>query len=591
MPNYMLDAMQGYAFVDNINRRDRSEKLALEDRSRRVAREDKQDARQDTEWGRADQEHADRQAIRDLNVEELSLLFGEDAAKNPAVAAKANSLAKDPARVGEMLAQFDLISDHMKNGKLPPGEITANFMNLAGAEELAARGGEDGLQRKVRSIIPSPKPGEVMMDFDVTDTKSGKTYNAPRTTGASADPADSTVESVPIAKIMGWGTGAVDTARRIAMARAKAGDNSYLDAYKAAKEARRKSTEGLADYEKKKEIDQKYEKQDPVAIGKYGVYDPKTRKIIAGTAGGGLGETWTDENGDEHNVPSVGAARAQARAEKANAARISAVGKVTETAAKHIEKLGAEGDPFLLDIANGLMENRVMQIANDPNGNPNSLSGTQIGGESYRSAKKIYTDAHVQAGKEAAEMRKKRDVWEFDKTTFGGDPEEWLASRAKDIALGKIEGQGKPPAGNTAGQFSPGQTIKQGGKIYVVDDSGVPQEQGGNNGATSPKGGLEKPGGNQKSFLSSPSPSLDLGQALGGLTKGGVKVAKSVAGAVPEVGSFVDAATAATVQAMRPEEVVKFLHSKSSEFAKWWTGASKEQREAFIARSAPSSHN
>lgn len=95
-------------------------------------------------------------------------------------------------------------------------------------------------------------------------------------------------------------------------------------------------------------------------------------------------------------------------------------------------------------------------------------------------------------------------------------------------------------------------------------------------------------------FLNSidPTAEVSLGDVLGATTKGGVAAARAVAKGVdiltsPDVTDFVDAATAATVYALRPESMVKELLVKSKEFATWWHEASKEQRDAFIERSKP----
>lgn len=93
-------------------------------------------------------------------------------------------------------------------------------------------------------------------------------------------------------------------------------------------------------------------------------------------------------------------------------------------------------------------------------------------------------------------------------------------------------------------------------------------------------------------FLGSINPTAEvpLGDVLGAATKGGVAAAKAVAKGVdvltsPDVIDFVDAATAATLYALKPENVAKELLVRSKEFATWWHDASTEQRDSFVERS------
>ena len=321
MPNYMLDAMRGYSFVDNIYRQKRQDKLELEDRefqkgriAKDDARQEKQDALQeknnawtDKQRGWQEKQYNDQLALRDINAAEIEQIFGQELAANPQAAKKASGLLQDPVRTGKIIAAHEELSKYLAAGKTPPNELTTELVNLIGAEELSGRGGDDGLTRTVESVVPSNKPGEVMVGFNVTG-KDGKTYPAPMTTGASADPADNQVQSIPVKKLIEWGNGGAASAKTIALARAKLGDNSFLEAYRAANAEIAKRQNELTDYEAKKKVDVRYRENKPVAAGKYGMYDPATGKFISNPATQGLdgGEWVTDAEGNEHLVGGSG---------------------------------------------------------------------------------------------------------------------------------------------------------------------------------------------------------------------------------------------------------------------------------------------
>lgn len=528
--NLMLDFMQGYQFGDNINRADRAE-----------ARQTKLDTQNEDTLKRSNhlqdlqlEEHGKKQDAVKAQEAEYHLSQFE---KNPDytipeetlswVQSKHPDLFKRPAK--EQVDRIDNVMRKISAGGLPEKQEAIEFFNDLYDSQI-------GEGKRIVDLYPGQNGG-IIPELEVVG-KDGKPYRAPMTANrGTAEDGDNIVKEIPMQDIFRD----VATRRQVLGLLHGIQIKGGIDPQAAEKK--------LALVEKEAQIKQKYEKQPPVAIGKYGLYDPKSGKTIAGGGGaaGGLGGPGSGKG-------------------------------------KWI--MGEDGEWEFLSVGQtgkGMGKQHVKQ---------NDDGSTTVYDEATRTSRIIYTpELALQKAKAMAQAE--ADEVGSQWTSLQPSAEKTNA-RAKEIYAELMGGATQPPAANNpspASQFSPGQTIKQGGKTYVVDDSGVPQEQGGNNGATSPRGGLEKPEGNKKSFLNSQSPSLDLGQALGGLTKGGVKVAKSLAGSVPEVGSFVDAATAATAQAMRPEEVVKFLYSKSSEFAKWWTGASKEQREAFIERSAPSSHN
>lgn len=284
MPNYALDAIRGYQAVDNIYRRKRMDELALEDREEMKKRQAKYDERQDLMWEREDKAHENKQALIDADVAEIEAMFGPEVSGNPQAKMKIAGLVSDPQRVGELLSVHAELSKYATAGKIPPQELMTKAFNLAGKEELQARGGDDGLTREVASIVPSPKEGEVMIGFNVTG-KDGKTYQAPMTVGASADPKDNVVQSIPINTVIEWVNGAATSAKAIALARARAGDRSFLDAYRNAAARQRELAQELVTYEQKKRIDSKY--AQPVAAGKYGMYH--NGKFIQNPATAGLG--------------------------------------------------------------------------------------------------------------------------------------------------------------------------------------------------------------------------------------------------------------------------------------------------------------
>jgi hypothetical protein len=274
----MMEALKGYSIVDNIQRNKRMEALALEDREFNRGRLKKQDERADQEYAyqgelrqRDTTEYNNQMQLRDINAAEIEQIFGPEISANPQAVKKAGSLMQDPSRTGKIIALHDEIGQYMSQGKNPPNELTTQYLNLVGSEELMQRGGDDGLMREVESVVPSNVPGEVMIGFTVTG-KDGKKYKAPMTTGASADPSDNQVQSIPLQRLMEWGNGGAMTAKAIAIARAKAGDNSFLEAYRAAQQETAKRQQemqdyqmkrghGLEDYATKKAIDSGYDAQ------------------------------------------------------------------------------------------------------------------------------------------------------------------------------------------------------------------------------------------------------------------------------------------------------------------------------------------
>lgn len=447
MPNYALDALQGYQAVDNIYRQKRQDAIDLEDREYNKNRQKKYDARQDVLMQREDQAYTDKQTLRDADVAETEMIFGKQVAQNPQAVAKVTSMAKDPQRVGEMLALHDDLSGYLSAGKTPPQDLLVKMMNLTGSEELQARGGDDGLERKVESIVPSPVPGHVMIGFSVKD-KDGKTYNAPMTTGASADPADNIVQSVPVSKVMEWVGGATSTAKALAIARAKAGDRSFLESYHAAIASRQAANEArlvkaadrtadLQDYELKKRIDQQYQKpQGPVAAGKYGMFyngkfieNPMTKGLNDGEW-----ETVTDPETGEETMRRTG---------KRGAAE------------KQTVKQNDDGSFSVYDPAT-----RKASVVYPPQ------VADKIADEQAQAWADQEGEGVLNSRPSAEEIQAKKV--EFLQELSGGQP-------------GAAAGKGAP------GGFQPGQKLVQNGVEYVVDENGVPQQQGAGQAAAATK--------------------------------------------------------------------------------------------------------
>lgn len=439
MPNFALDAIRGYRAVDDIFRQDRLDKQAvedrkifLEDRERNKKRQERYDTRQDTMWGREDQAYADQQTLRDLDVAETEMIFGKEVTQNPQAMLKISGMVKDPNRVGEIIALNEEVSQYLSSGKTPPQDVLVKLVNLTGAEELQARGGNDGLSRKVRAIVPSNVPGEVMIEFEVTG-KDGKTYNAPMTTGASADPSDNIVQSIPVSKLVEWVGGATMTAKTLAIARAKAGDTSFLQAHKAAIAAQQARAQAMSDYEQKKIIDQRYQKpQGPVAAGKYGMFH--NGKFIPNPMTEGLGEyeTITDpETGEETIVRSSKGYKAKGK-----------------------QRVNYNDD------------DRSFSVYDEGTGEAKIVYPAQI-------ADKMADDqAELWAQQQAEGMFNTRP-----------SDEEIQAKRNEiraSIPTGPTGGQqGQPGGGGTQSsgstQFAPGQILIQNGVEYIVDANGVPQ--------------------------------------------------------------------------------------------------------------------
>lgn len=263
--------MAGYGFMDNIHRQKEQDKLQLEDREyqkqralkhdarqeKQDARQEKQDTRTETLWGREDQQYADQMALRDVYVQETKQIFGDDIAADPTAVQKVGGMLQNPERTGGIIALHEQISGYISQGKTPPNDVLTKYLNLVGAEELTGRSAKDGLQRSVESVVPSTRDGELHIGFDVVG-KDGKSYKAPMTEEGTTT--DEKVKSIPLKKIMEWGNGGAATAKAIAIAKAKLGDRSFLDAYHAQVAAQGQRAERLQDYEMKKQIDLRYEK-------------------------------------------------------------------------------------------------------------------------------------------------------------------------------------------------------------------------------------------------------------------------------------------------------------------------------------------
>lgn len=270
MPNYALDFMQGYKFVNDINRQKEYDALALEDRNLRNARERKLNDREDAQMavagvrnkamldglGPQQPQQAPPQVLQQpqaANVVEgfqqtLSERYGIQPGTPESAQAtfKVQHLLANPQEGAEALAIGQNIQQALNAGKNPDPNDMVRYANIMGKTELNNRGGDDGLTREVRRFVPAPSGQGLMAELKITD-KDGKIYNAPATTGGSADHKDNVVQEFPIKNIVSWFGGSYETLSAVLEAESKAGVTTTADAYRAYKEKQQGRGEKLQD--------------------------------------------------------------------------------------------------------------------------------------------------------------------------------------------------------------------------------------------------------------------------------------------------------------------------------------------------------
>jgi len=557
--NYMLDFMRGYKFVDDIDRQKRLDEENKVERDRRFGLMNSAEKRAATTY---DQEQEDRTASRgvvnakkdaflglgqaeakpapparddvyaawSLNLEEMGVKTGTPEFQQ--AFSKTKPLIDDPGAAGTALALSDEINKYLDKGSLAPNKLITDYVNIVGAGELAQRGGEDGLTRNVKHFIPN-QSGDGFHANLLVKGADGKEYEAPATEGKSADPKDNVVQNFTMDQMVKWYGGSRAALQMIIEAEAKAGKSDTIDAYRAAVQKhtadRQARADSISDYTRKKEIDQKYEKQPPVPIGKYGLYDPKSgKKIVGAAAGGGSGG------------PGAG---------------------------KGKWIMGDDGEWEFLQVGEkgqGLGKQHVKQ---------NDDGTTSVYDETTKQSRIIYTpEAAMQ--KATAMAQAEADAigseWTFLQPSAEKTNAEKTNARAKEIYAELMGGEQKPAGNNppAANKFSPGQILKQGGKTFVVDSSGVPQEKGAKEQA--PK--QDKPQrGAQESDKSNMSPDQKnaTNKARGGYGIAPLPVPnKSLAGGIEANNAKVLAGAAETREKVRASRASKEKTAEEKELAR-----------------------
>lgn len=262
--NFLLDGMRGYKFVRDIKREDMLDANNEADRQARLgimrSADERANAGAVREQTTFEQSQEDRTATRNLaatkNDAVLERLRGpqsqqaqprDDVYAGMANAldsmgiktgtpefqsalAKVKPLIDNPDEAGKGLALSEGISKYLDSGKLPPGKMWTEYINTVGKSELAARGGDDGLTRSVKDMIPN-QSGDGFHFNLLVSTPDGKSYEAPATEGGSADPNDKVVQNFPMEKMLHWFAGSRASLIAIIEAEKAAGKTDTLDAY------------------------------------------------------------------------------------------------------------------------------------------------------------------------------------------------------------------------------------------------------------------------------------------------------------------------------------------------------------------------
>ena len=445
--NLMLDFMQGYQFGDSLNRADRAE-----------ARQGKLDAQAADTLARSNklqdlqfEEHGKKQEA--IKAQEAEYHLGQ-LEKNPEyvvpkdtiswMQAKQPDLFKRPAK--EQIDKIDGIMRMMSAGGLPAKQEAVDFFNDLYDSQI-------GEGKRIVDLYPGQNGG-IIPELEVVG-KDGKTYRAPMTVNrGTAEDGDNVVKEIPMQAIF----------KDVAMRRQVLGllhgiqIRGGVDPQAAEKK--------LALAEKEAQIKQKYEKQAPVAIGKYGLYDPKSGKTISGSGGaaGGLGG------------PGYG---------------------------KGKWIMGEDGEWEFLSVGQtgkGMGKQHVKQ---------NDDGSTTVYDEATRTSRIIYPpELAMQKAKAMAEV----EAEEAAAGIFNFKPSaEKTNARAQEIyreLLGGATPGANPSAPQATGKYPPGQTFKHKatGEIWVADANGVPQKQGGGKKSEPKTGQPSAPRGEQGSDNSHMTP-------------------------------------------------------------------------------------
>jgi len=267
MPNYMLDAMQGYKFVNDINNQN-------EDRDRRSKMDARDDAVFDAKRARNDamlaglnQQPQQQPQQQDPQMQRQQQALGgwksvmsdwgiqPDSPQAQMATAKIQHLIDNPAMAGEALALSEELHNDISNGKLPDQKKFSKFVNYVEKRGLEERNGPDGLGREVRDTVLSPSGRAVMFDLNITDRNTGRQYTAPATVGKSADPKDDQVQEFPIKDVLTWFGGSREALIALVEAESRAGLTTTRDEYEKYKEKQRGRGDDLAFEVKKYKVE------------------------------------------------------------------------------------------------------------------------------------------------------------------------------------------------------------------------------------------------------------------------------------------------------------------------------------------------
>jgi len=268
MPNYMLDAMQGYKFVNDINRQDERDKMLNQQHTMAMDREQRA----------VDQDLANKNVAKMTNDAVLAGLGGAglqpqaqpvqnvqqpqqqqqqehpvfqgwkqqltkygidpNSPQGAMATEKARPLLENPEALGKAMYHSDVITRSLGAGKLPPREDYVSLLNIAEGPAINARAVAQGNAAGVlHDVFPGPDGKSVVMELKLT-RPDGTEYLAPATTGKSTDPKDNQVQLFPIATMAERLGTTVEGLQMILAAQSAAGSTAAVDHYNTYKDSR-----------------------------------------------------------------------------------------------------------------------------------------------------------------------------------------------------------------------------------------------------------------------------------------------------------------------------------------------------------------
>jgi len=268
MPNYMLDAMQGYKFVNDINRQDERDKMLNQQHTMAMDREQRA----------VDQDLANKNVAKMTNDAVLAGLGGDglqpqaqpvqnvqqpqqqqqqehpvfqgwkqqltkygidpNSPQGAMATEKARPLLENPEALGKAMYHSDVIMRSLGAGKLPPRKDYVSLLNIAEGPAINARAVAQGNAAGVlHDVFPGPDGKSVVMELKLT-RPDGTEYLAPATTGKSTDPKDNQVQLFPIATMAERLGTTVEGMRMILAAQSAAGSTAAVDHYNTYKDSR-----------------------------------------------------------------------------------------------------------------------------------------------------------------------------------------------------------------------------------------------------------------------------------------------------------------------------------------------------------------